>query len=175
MACSGCSLESPARIENSGPQPTTKEEFRETDPWRSDRLRRTIGRTRPCRRQAHTNRNRRAVPCAALLNLHLDNTTITTAETVPAGSFDPPGGTPPFTDLPEFCRVVGMITPVANSQIGFEVWMPTDWNGKFNSLGSGGSAGSIGYAALRASLLREYAAMATDNGHIGSNCLRGQV
>jgi hypothetical protein len=67
-----------------------------------------------------TNRNRRAVPCPALLNLHLDNTTITTAKTVPAGLFDPPGETPPFTDLSEFCRVVGMITPVANSQIGFE-------------------------------------------------------
>jgi len=115
------------------------------------------------------NRGRRAIPCAALLNLHLANTTITSAESVPAGSFDPPGATLPFTDLPEFCRVVGSIKPVVNSEIGFEVWMPADWNGKFNGVGSGGSAGAIQYASLRGALLRGYAAMATDNGHVGSN------
>ena len=35
-------------------------------------------------------------------------------------------------DLPEFCRVVGVAKPSKDSEIKFEVWMPTsNWNGKF--------------------------------------------
>src|SRR5215475_10691825 len=44
-----------------------------------------------------------------------------------------------------FCRVIGVATPVADSHIGFEVWLPpaSQWNGKFRGEGSGGSAGAI--------------------------------
>ena len=58
-------------------------------------------------------------------------TGITVAETVAAGSFTPPGGQP-IRNLPSFCRVAGVIRPVEDSSITFEVWIPSSgWNGKF--------------------------------------------
>ena len=41
----------------------------------------------------------------------------------------------------------------------------TGWNGKLDSLGGQGWAGSIGYGAMRAALRRGYAVAATDSGH----------
>lgn len=67
-----------------------------------------------------------------------------------------------------FCRVVAASRPTADSNIGFEVWMPPadSWNGKFQGVGSGSSAGSIGTAAMLVALRDGYAVMATDNGHL---------
>ncbi len=67
-----------------------------------------------------------------------------------------------------FCRVVAASRPTADSNIGFEVWMPPagNWNGKFQGVGSGSSAGSIGTAAMLVALRDGYAVMATDNGHL---------
>jgi feruloyl esterase len=67
-----------------------------------------------------------------------------------------------------FCRVVAASRPTADSSIGFEVWMPPagSWNGKFQGVGSGSSAGSIGVAAMLVALRDGYAVMATDNGHV---------
>ena len=67
-----------------------------------------------------------------------------------------------------FCRVVAASRPTADSNIGFEVWMPPadSWNGKFQGVGSGSSAGTIGTAAMLVALRDGYAVMATDNGHL---------
>jgi feruloyl esterase len=67
-----------------------------------------------------------------------------------------------------FCRIVGKATPTYDSLIGFEVWMPplSAWNGKFQGVGSGSSAGSIATSAMLVALTDGYATMATDNGHI---------
>jgi feruloyl esterase len=67
-----------------------------------------------------------------------------------------------------FCRIIGAATPTTDSNIGFEVWMPpmANWNGKFQGVGSGSSAGSIATAAMLVALKDGYAVMATDNGHI---------
>jgi tannase/feruloyl esterase len=73
--------------------------------------------------------------------------------------------------LPSFCRVQGVITPSAESNIGFEVWMPTnDWNGKYKGVGNGGSGGFINYVALNGPSLSEavrngFAASSNDTGH----------
>ena len=52
--------------------------------------------------------------------------------------------------------------------INFEVWLPADWNGKFDHAGNGGWGG--GYATanrlLVAALLRGYATAATNMGHV---------
>ena len=40
------------------------------------------------------------------------------------------------------------------------------WNGKFQGVGSGSSAGSIATAAMVLRAARGYAVMATDNGHL---------
>ena len=50
-----------------------------------------------------------------------------------------------LASLPAFCRVAAITTPAVN----FEVWLPLqDWNGKFQGVGNGAKAGSIGYAAM---------------------------
>ena len=77
-----------------------------------------------------------ASSCDSVLALKLPDTTITTAQLVPAGQFSPPGGggrgTNPYRDLPEFCRVTATIKPTSDSDIKVEVWLPANgWNSKF--------------------------------------------
>ena len=100
--------------------------------------------------------------CETLTGLTLADTTITLAETVPAGPFTPPGANQAL-ELPGFCRVVAMTQPAVN----FEVWLPTEgWNGKFHTSGNGGMAGSISYRAMATALNRGYSAASTDTGHV---------
>src|SRR5215831_2349022 len=82
---------------------------------------------------------RAATSCEDLGKLQLPNTTIVMASAVAAGTFTPPAGAgAPQRDLPAFCRVVGAIKPVPDSDIQFEVWMPASgWNGKFQGIGNG--------------------------------------
>jgi feruloyl esterase len=109
--------------------------------------------------------------CSGLvaLSMSLPQVTITSAQSVPAGAFTAPDGTV-FNNLPAFCRVVAVATPTSQSNINFEVWMPSDgsWNGKFQGEGSGGSAGAISFSAMGPALVRGYASMSNDNGHTGS-------
>ncbi len=67
-----------------------------------------------------------------------------------------------------FCRVIGVATPVRDSHIGFEVWLPpaSSWNGNFRGEGSGGSAGNISPGPMNEALASGYATMSTDNGHV---------
>src|ERR1051325_8417185 len=97
-----------------------------------------------------------AQTCEKMAELKLANTTITTAQTVAAGTFTPPAGSALlYKDLPAFCRVAGVIKPTSDSDIKFEVWMPSaGWNGKFQGVGNGGFAGSISYAGLAGPIAR---------------------
>ena len=47
-----------------------------------------------------------------------------------------------------------------------------NWNGKFQSVGNGGTAGVIGYNAMAAALNRGYATASTDTGHVPDSPLR---
>lgn len=115
-------------------------------------------------------RDRSPIPCESLATLQLRDTTITTAQSVPAGSFTPPGATTPLTGLPAFCRVAGSIKPTSDSDIKFEVWIPSSgWNEKFLSAGEGGYAGAISYGGIAGALRRGYAGGSTDTGHVGGN------
>jgi feruloyl esterase len=124
--------------------------------------------------------------CERLTALTLPHTTITLAQSVPAGQFrlpvgaPTPPGTPPtprFDDLPAFCRVAATLTPSSDSDIKIEVWLPTSgWNGKFEAVGNGGWWGDIRYATLppavdglSKALRRGYAATSTDTGHVGGS------
>ena len=117
-----------------------------------------------------------AASCDGLSKLHLPNTTITLAQEVASGAFEPPRGAggpgapgAAFGQLPAFCRVAGTIKPTADSDIRFEVWMPAaNWNGKFVGVGNGVWAGAISYFEMVAPLLRGYATAATDDGHQGN-------
>ncbi len=104
--------------------------------------------------------------CDALTAMALPHTTIT-AQSVGAGTFTPPYGSP-ADRLPAFCRVAGVIRPSSDSYIRFEVWLPVaGWNGRFLAAGNGGFAGAIDYGALARNLRRGYATAATDTGHEG--------
>src|SRR5262249_21359068 len=104
--------------------------------------------------------------CARLVEQRLPNTTITAAQPVTNGSFTPPGGNNAITNLPPFCRVVGVIRPTSDSQILFEVWLPlVEWNGKFAGVGNGGWAGTISFGGLAEQVRRHYASASTNTGH----------
>jgi feruloyl esterase len=115
------------------------------------------------------------VTCEHLKATAVPNTTIASAQSVPPGTFRPPIPAPPFgpaTDyskLPAFCRVTGSIKPTPDSDIRFELWLPTEnWNGKFMQTGNGGAAGAISYDSLAEPLARGYAVANTDTGHQGA-------
>jgi len=115
---------------------------------------------------------RAATTCDALAAVKLSGTTITLAETVAAGAFEPPSGGGRFDTLPAFCRVAATLRPSADSDIKIEVWLlAAGWNGKFQAVGNGGWAGSISYAAMGRALARGYATSSTDTGHAGASGL----
>jgi hypothetical protein len=98
--------------------------------------------------------------CETLAKLTLPNTFIDKAEAVTSGEFQT------IKQLPSFCRVAGSIRPSSDSDIRFEVWMPlTGWNGKFQGIGNGGFAGTIGFGGLGSAVKYGYAAASTDTGH----------
>ncbi len=102
----------------------------------------------------------------------LPNTSITSAQTVLAGTFNPADPGPratPVAGLPTFCRVIGVSAPSSDSQIGFEVWMPTaGWNGKFQAVGNHNLGGVYYYGDMGLELKKNYAVASTDTGHVGN-------
>ncbi len=103
--------------------------------------------------------------CAQLAALALPDTTITLAEAVAGPAFTPPRG-PALNNLPGFCRVAATSRPA----VRFEVWLPlSGWNQKFQGVGNGANAGSIGYDAMATALRRGYAVAGTDTGHATTN------
>ena len=115
--------------------------------------------------------------CDAMARLALSNTTITSARWVEAGPMTtapaPTGAaaqrpaTP--TLLPTHCRLAIVMKPSNDSHIEAEVWLPAEWNGKFQAVGNGGWAGTITYPAMARALREGYATASTDTGHKGAN------
>lgn len=110
--------------------------------------------------------------CESLTALQLSDTTITASSSIPAGEFKFPAVpllSPGVSmQLPAYCKVTGVIKPAADSNIGFQVWLPkADWNGRFMQVGNGGFAGAIVPIFLVQALADGYAVAATDGGHQG--------
>ena len=106
-----------------------------------------------------------AMSCSDLASVSLPNTTITKARSYAAqetvsGTTKAPVG---------LCRVAGTIKPGPQSNIHFEVWIPTDgsWNGKYQQIGNGGFAGSISLSGIANAVSRGYATAGTDDGTSG--------
>lgn len=105
------------------------------------------------------------VACASLKELDLANVRVDVAEDIvpdPEWAFPPSsfnrgtrGATKPF------CRVAGFI----EQEIGFEVWLPPDWNGRLQNVGNGGYAGAFNYSAANEAMAAGYASATTDVGH----------
>src|SRR4051812_33612992 len=89
------------------------------------------------------------VNCAELAKLALPGVTIREA------------GPGTRTGVPAHCRVVGVIAP----EVGFEVWLPSNWNRKFLMVGNGGLAGTINTGSMVRPLELGYATASTDTGH----------
>ena len=104
---------------------------------------------------------RNGLSCAALGDLDLPDTTITSARLMDGGSFTPPGTSSVVAEA--MCRVTATTRPA----VRFEVWLPPAgaWNGKFQGVGNGGMAGTTSYAAMDRALERGYATASTDTGH----------
>ncbi|TPG59677.1 tannase/feruloyl esterase family alpha/beta hydrolase [Roseomonas nepalensis] len=110
----------------------------------------------------------RAADCGALAGLALPQARVE-AEEVAAGSYRPPSG-PVQEALPAFCRVRGVVEPVAGSRIGFELWLPAGgWNGRLQMFGNGGYSSALSYGEMAGLLRRGYATLGTDTGHEGDD------
>ena len=111
--------------------------------------------------------------CESLSELKLADVTIQSAKSTPAGKFAVPSDGPDRPaesfETPAFCRVRGVIKPTADSDIRFEMWMPSaSWNGRFDGAGNGGFAGAINFRDLAAAVRAGFASASTDTGHEAS-------
>ncbi len=121
--------------------------------------------------------------CAAIVNLATPDFVVEKAEIVPAGPAPAPDGSGVVDGegelLPEHCLVQGMINPRIGAGgkkfgLGFDLRMPTKWNGRFAFHGGGGMDGRLApalgdiFGSVRPSALaRGFAVVATDGGHRG--------
>ena len=105
--------------------------------------------------------------CSQLAAQSLPNTIITQAQSIPAGEFLAPDRQ--TYSVPAFCKVHGVAVPTRDSHINFEVWLPTDWNGRYYQLGTGGFAGAIDRHArnLVDAIRRGHAVSMTNGGRNG--------
>jgi hypothetical protein len=118
---------------------------------------------------------RAADSCAALKDLKIEDTTMTAAEGVPAGSFTAPDSKS-YGNLPAFCRVTAIVSPVHDSAIRLEMWLPQDgWKGVFEGTGNGGYSGAFNYPILAAGVRRGYAVINTDEGTAPASPLDGDA
>lgn len=67
--------------------------------------------------------------CQDLASIALPGRQILSAKMVPAGAFETPDGL--SYKAPAFCRIQGVAKPTSDSEIHFELWLPSpkDWNG----------------------------------------------
>jgi feruloyl esterase len=117
--------------------------------------------------------------CGALAGAAPGDVTVTEATLEKAGPMASAPGRPALT-LPQHCRVRGVIeqrTGVGGRQFGtgFELRLPTEWNGRFLFQGGGGldgqvnpAIGSIANSGEAPALARGFAVVSTDAGHSGS-------
>ena len=90
--------------------------------------------------------------CEDLANLKLPDTTIKSAESIPAGDYTTSDKVT-RKDMPAFCRVVASVNAAPDSDIGVEMWLPKDqWKGVFHGNGNGGYGGlfALSYGAMEA-------------------------
>ena len=98
------------------------------------------------------------VACAELAaRFHAHDVAITSATEVPEVLTGP-------TAAPAHCDVRGAIS----DNIKFALFLPVQWNGRFQMVGNGGKAGSISIGDMRAALRLGYASSSTDTGHDAS-------
>ncbi len=70
-----------------------------------------------------------------------------------------------------YCRVLTAASPVVDSKIRVENWLPLPerWNRKFLGTGNGGYSSQISYGEMREALAKGYAVAGSDTGHTGGD------
>ena len=110
-----------------------------------------------------------AIECEALWDYKIPNSDIHSVQTNAAGLYRAADGTV-LDNMPTFCRVAVAAHPTGDSDIEYEVWMPSSgWNGKFVGLGNGGFTGTIRYDQMADMVKAGYATANTNTGHWGSD------
>src|SRR5258707_15059650 len=110
----------------------------------------------------------RSGDCGRVMRMKIDHASVTSAEIIAAGSVIRTSGRdelPPAKS--DFCRVLVTSRPTADSEIRFELWVPSGggWNGKLEQVGNGGFAGARPYRLMAHVLSLGYAVAGTDDGH----------
>ncbi|MGC2783981.1 MAG: tannase/feruloyl esterase family alpha/beta hydrolase [Roseiarcus sp.] len=116
-----------------------------------------------------------ASSCEDLANLKLPDTTIETAQTIPAGDYTTSDKVA-RKGMPAFCRVLASVKGAPDSDIRIEMWLPKEgWTGVFHSNGNGGYGGifDLGYPGMEAAIKRGYASANTDMGTAPATPLDG--
>src|SRR6476660_2621720 len=123
-------------------------------------------------------------PCASLVSLAIDNTTIASAKEIADGESIGQLGPIPIPPQPSHCVVEGKI----NKHLGadgveygdrFQLRLPDAWTGRFLYQGGGGLDGILNPAVgparpgFQTALARGYAVVSTDAGHQGKNTSDG--
>ena len=100
-----------------------------------------------------------AVDCDGLRSAKIADTTIISAQAVPAGDLTTEDKVT-RKNMPAFCRVVASVKDAPDSDVRVELWMPNEgWKGVFHVNGNGGYAGVLAYdyGAMEAAIKRGYA------------------
>jgi feruloyl esterase len=104
--------------------------------------------------------------CALLAGAHADQVKVTGATVAEPGWTVPEeGGDRSVPVAVPLCRVQGTI----EGNIGFELWLPSEWNGRLLGAGVGGDAGVFNFADLTRRVNEGFAAVTTDSGHKRAN------
>ena len=115
--------------------------------------------------------------CEGLKTATIADTTIVSAEAVPAGDLTTADKVTRKA-MPAFCRVVASVKDAPDFDVRVEIWMPNDgWKGVFHVNGNGGYAGVLAYnyGAMEAAIKRGYASAETDLGMAPATPLNGDA
>jgi hypothetical protein len=129
---------------------------------------------------------RPAISCTQLKDVREDGLRIDSTELIKAGPQLRPDGSHAGESLPEHCRVQGVLNARRGAEgqqlgIGFELRLPSLWNGRFLFQGGGGldgvlnpALGSVANGSFPSALARGFAVVSNDGGHRGASPLDSQ-
>lgn len=114
--------------------------------------------------------------CASIVpDIKIPNATVYFSEFIAAGTnlslpdANVTCGTPTQVVPADICRISLYVSTSNRSGINMEVWLPSNWTGRFLSTGNGGLAGCIGYDDMAYTVGYGFASVGANNGHNGTS------
>ena len=104
--------------------------------------------------------------------VHLARVTVDSAGLNTSGTFSAPGQAT-LTGLPAFCDVTLTQTDAAGNPMSIEVWLPSQWTGRFQGVGGSYFTCGINHSELAAAIEGGYSAGSTDCGVPPGDALTG--